>query len=73
MNAAFSQRFRNLAITTPCCGATSTLNDLDYRAPQAFARFAISYLNSSRDLTIQQVEQIGEALGHPVRKVWAWI
>ncbi len=73
MDAAYEHRFRDLSVAVPCCGAATNLNDLDYYLPQGFARFTITYFNPAHDLSTEQVDQIAEALGHPLRKVWEWL
>lgn len=64
--------FDDLSVTTPCCGERSSLNDLDYRWPAAFAAFELSARNPNRrGLTADELERVGAALGHPVREIWA--
>src|SRR5438045_4682754 len=38
MELAHEQQFQDLRVTTPCCGARTSLNDLDYVWPAGFAR-----------------------------------
>lgn len=37
--------FDDLKLVTPCCAKPTTLNDLDYPNPVAFARFELSVMN----------------------------
>jgi hypothetical protein len=51
MDAAWSleaSRFANLQVVTPCCAATSSLNDLDYYLPAGFASFRMRAWNPAR-------------------------
>jgi hypothetical protein len=58
----------------PCCGATATLNQLVYDAPQGFARFAIDIYNDAGvTLTDPQVKAIEALLGCAVRVVDYWM
>jgi hypothetical protein len=61
----------DLAVSTPCCGLRTSLNDLDYTTPAAYGRFAIEVLNFEHgDTTPEQDQQISECLGLPIRKVY---
>jgi hypothetical protein len=74
MDGAAEKRFTDLSITTPCCGARSSLNDLRYGWPCRFGKFALSARNPNvRDTTHEQDRRIAEALGSEVVKVWAHI
>jgi hypothetical protein len=64
---------RVLDIATPCCGKPSTLNDLDYVAPQGFASFAIEAMNPGGDLEPEELERLSAALGLKLRVVWQHI
>lgn len=63
-----------LDVVLPCCGETSSLNDLDYHWPMGFASFEICVLNGTRDqyeLQQGELERLSSLLGHPVRQVLA--
>ena len=63
-------QFTDLAAITPCCGAAVSLNDLDYRWPQGFARFELAALNPDVAEQIPDwVSRIETALGCPLRVV----
>jgi len=64
---------RRLAIETPCCGQVTSLNDLDYVAPQGFARLAIEVMNPGGDLEPEEFRQVEEVLGMPARIIWRHI
>jgi hypothetical protein len=57
-------------ITVPCCGGTTGLNDLVYEWPQGFARWSARAFNPGRGwLDHDELNEIGQALGHPVCQV----
>jgi hypothetical protein len=61
MDAAWSpeaSRFANLQVVTPCCAATSSLNDLDYDRPAGFASFRLSAGNPAPGRPAQHVRCI---------------
>ena len=64
---------RDLAVATPCCGRETSLNDLDYVAPQGFACVAIELMNPEKDLEPEERRRVEAALGEPVRIVWRHI
>lgn len=70
MDAAFSNRFADLHVTMPCCGASGSLNELHYDWPAGFARFTLEALNPTVDLDDQQLCTIEGILGSPIRKIW---
>jgi hypothetical protein len=66
----FKTATSDLAVTTPCCGLHTDLNDLDYVITVAYGRFAIEVMNFEHgDTTPEQDHQISECLGLPIRKV----
>lgn len=75
MDAAYSEHgFVALAVTLPCCGAASSLNDLHYHFPQGFARFVLSAFEPNIfDLEDWQVRELEELLGCKLRKVWVHV
>jgi hypothetical protein len=75
MDSAYGEHgFADLAVTVPCCGAASSLNDLHYYFPQGFARFVLSaYEPNIFDLEDWQVRELEELLGCMLRKVWVHI
>jgi hypothetical protein len=69
-----SDDLSELDVVLPCCGETSSLNDLEYDWPMGFATFEICVLNGSRDqyqLQLDELERLSSLLGHPVRQVLA--
>jgi hypothetical protein len=61
---------RILSVETPCCGRTTSLNDLDYLSPQGFACFSIELMNPYRDLEPEEFRQVESTLGLPARIIW---
>lgn len=63
-----------LDVVLPCCGETSSLNDLEYDWPMGFASFEICVLNGTRapyELQPDELERLGSLLGCSVRQVLA--
>ncbi len=71
MNHACRDKYRDLALTTPCCGLETNLNELQYYWPAGFAKFRISFLSPRKDFEAAVVERIAHALGTPLRKILA--
>jgi hypothetical protein len=64
----------NLAAQVPCCGAVTSLNELEYDWAVGFARFEIMALNGCREvyeLNANELQDVGALLGHPVRQILA--
>jgi NAD-dependent SIR2 family protein deacetylase len=62
--------FDDLTAVLPCCGRTESLTGLDYDWPCGFARFEIAIWNPERDwFDDEELAEIAEALGHPVRQI----
>ena len=67
MEAAYDGRgFPSLAITVPCCGSKSSLNELTYDWPAGFARFELRALNPGAELKKEQMAEIEQLLGCPL-------
>lgn len=72
MSEAYERAFTDLAVVTPCCLESSSLNDLEYDWPAGFARFVLSARSPGREsLTPDELTTIATALGHPVRQIVA--
>jgi hypothetical protein len=71
MNNAHRNGFVDLKISPPCCGSTSSLNDLHYLWPAGFARFMLQAHNPGADLDDAQIRAIEQILETPLRKIWA--
>jgi hypothetical protein len=66
-----SKQFGSLDIETPCCLFKTSLNDLKYDWPAAFARCALEVTNPNRDLSDEELRRIEGTMGRPVRKILA--
>jgi hypothetical protein len=70
MDRAYHNRFVDLATVTPCCSAAVSLNELNYDWPAGFAQFELSVQNPNRGwLSDQEMAQVADTLGHPVRQI----
>jgi len=71
MEKAYETEFTNLFAQAPCCGASVSLDTLNYIWPAAFRRFALEALNPNMDDTTRtQDEELAESIGAPLRKIW---
>jgi hypothetical protein len=73
MDRAHATRFADLSLVVPCCGARSSLNDLDYDWPAGFARFVLQVREPGLAgwLDDAAVARLEKALGAPVRQIRA--
>jgi hypothetical protein len=72
-NAAGENHFRDLSVTTPCCGAKTSLHDVKYDWPAGFGKFVLESMNPTISITPEQEQQLAECLGMPLRTVWMHI
>jgi hypothetical protein len=71
MNHAAASHFEDLAIVTPCCHRSTSLNDLRYLWPAAFGTCALTIVNpGATSLTADQLRSIEQAIGSPLKVVW---
>jgi hypothetical protein len=64
MHEAAALDFRTLTARLPCCGASVSLNDLDYPWPVGFARWSLTARDPARhDVKDTDLESLSEALG----------
>jgi hypothetical protein len=73
MNTAQRSSFENLAVKLPCCDASSTLNNLNYKMPSGFARFLLQAREPKlgRYLTVDKLQTLESILGTPLKQIWA--
>jgi hypothetical protein len=72
MEMGQQQQFRDLRITTPCCGLHTSLNDLLYSWPAGFARYTLEALNPGRrSLPPRIVDRLTHVLETDLRLIWA--
>lgn len=64
-------QFTNLSVLTPCCGISTSLNELRYGWPVGFARFVLSSRDPGADVSQQQHHLLESVLGCHLRKIWA--
>ncbi|MEQ7010508.1 hypothetical protein ABN028_30450 [Actinopolymorpha sp. B17G11] len=66
--------YTTLVVEVPCCGGTTSLDDLDYDWPCGFARFEIAIWNPERTwFSDEELATIADALGNNVRQIRAHI
>lgn len=71
MDQAYADHFSQLAVTLPCCGRATSLNDLDYSWPQGFARCILRVHNPGRSaFDSSEVMLVATALGGSLRMIW---
>lgn len=72
MEVGHEQHFADLRVSTPCCGAQTSLNDLLYSWPAGFARYTLEVLNPGVGSLAERVlDGVQRALGTRVRVIWA--
>jgi hypothetical protein len=72
MGLAGDASFTDLAVTTPCCGTRTSLNELTYDWPAGFAQAELSVLNPQRGwLDDVELAQVAAELGHTLKQVMA--
>lgn len=70
MSASYETGFTDLNVIAGCCGASVSLNDLNYVWPAAFGCFALEAMNPNvPDLTPSQKQQLMACLGCELRTV----
>ena len=71
---AYKSEFEDLRVTTPCCGHSTTLNDLNYIWAAGFSRFVLEAKNPNiKQTTTEQDAALSEALGLDLKKIWRHI
>lgn len=71
MDEAAASDFADLAVETPCCGKSTSLNDLRYVWPAAFGICALTVVNpTATSLGGDQLQGIEQAIGSSLRVVW---
>jgi hypothetical protein len=71
MENAYHSNFVDMAIQLPCCGMSSTLNDLQYEWPAGFARFVLEARNPGSSPPQDELDSLSQVLGCPLRAIWA--
>jgi hypothetical protein len=71
MDDAAVLEFTTLEVKTPCCATSTTLNDLNYDWPQAFARVSIHAMNPQMlELDPAAKVKVEQLLGLPTRVIY---
>ncbi len=73
MDTAWNRSFMELSVKLPCCGGSSTLNDLQYHFPCGFSCVELSVLNPLGEPNHECLSYIQELLGTPMRCIQAHI
>lgn len=68
MDTAHESQFENLELIVPCCGASQSLNDLDYRWPVAFARSRL-VVDGTPEIRSGVIANLERVLGRRLRVV----
>lgn len=72
MERASGTGFSDLSVELPCCGGSTSLNELRYRMPQGFARCVLEIMNPHvATIPERLATQLREALCCELRFVWA--
>lgn len=69
MDICYEKNFSDLSVILPCCGACSSMNDLDYRMPCGFSRLRIELLNPKNEITIEIIQQINKIFGIDFKRI----
>jgi hypothetical protein len=73
MDQAWESRFSKLTVTVPCCGVSTSLNDLKYDWPCGFATYSLEARNPGGTLAPEQTEQLSAALGCALRVIYSHV
>ena len=71
MTAAGEGSFGDLGVTVPCCGAETSLHDLDYDMPAGFARFVLEVDDAEGVEDKVDVEALERVVGCVLRRIVA--
>ncbi len=70
MSAAAETNFTSLAVQAPCCGSSTSLNEMHYLWPAAFGRYVLEAVNPNENgLARDQLAQLESMLGHSLREI----
>ncbi|TPJ22771.1 hypothetical protein [Mesorhizobium sp. B2-7-2] len=71
MDQAAVSDFSDLAIVTPCCSKSTSLNDLRYVWPAAFGMCSLTVVNpGATTLCAEERRRIEQAIGSPLKVIW---
>lgn len=63
--------FGDLSVVLPCCGASSSLDQLAYNLECGFAQTEFDVTDARDDISDDVLSEVGRLLGHPVRVIHA--
>ena len=70
LERAAVQGYARLAVVTPCCATETSLGELRFNRPAAFARTELRARRArDAELAEEELERVGRALGHAVRQL----
>jgi hypothetical protein len=69
LERAAAQGYARLGVVTPCCATRTSLGELRFDRPTAFARTELRARARGAGLTDDALAEVGRALGHPVREL----
>jgi hypothetical protein len=68
---AYGKGFPELTMKAGCCGASVSLNELEYVYPAGFAKFVLEAMNPNvKDLKVTQMKKLSQCLGCDLRRIW---
>jgi hypothetical protein len=74
MDEDFSDGFALRSYATPCCGATCTMHELDYKSPQGIGRSFVQAMNPNiGKLDEKQISEFERILGCRLRIIYQHI
>ncbi len=73
MQKAWTSKFMSLDCRAPCCGATVSLNELEYLWPQAFASTVLWVRNPRRPIPPGTTARLRKILGTQLRVIYGRI
>jgi hypothetical protein len=71
LERAAAQGYARLGVVTPCCATRTSLGELVFDRPAAFARTELRARRAGPGLAEVELARVGRALGHPVRQILA--
>lgn len=71
MDLAFQHQFTDLTIITACCNKETSLNDLNYQWPAGFAKFVITISESENDIPQNELKELENIFGTPLKMIRA--
>ena len=71
VDAACADGFASLEVSTQCCGSLVSLNNLRYRWPAGFAKFALKVWNpGAAEIRQEELQGLSGLLGVELKQIW---